>query len=277
MLDGTEEVAIEAEIEATEEAEAEAPAQTEEAAPEEVVIGFEGDEAPELEPETPLIKQLRAKLKDEAKRVREATARLAEYEAAKPKPPAEEKPTIASCGYDDSVYEQKLAAWYDGKAERDAAEKQKAKAEEDRQAEWNTQYQGYEEQKTTLKVPDFSEAEDVVRSALSREQQAIIVRNIAKPAAFVYALGKNEAKVKELAGMKDLDKFTAAVVRLEGKVTVTERKAPPPETKLPGTSASAGGSIGSRLEAAEKRAELTGDRTEILRIRREMQSAGQKV
>jgi len=201
---------------------------------------------------------------------------VAEYEASKAPTPIADKPTIESCGFDDGVYEKALETWFEGKAARDAEAKRIADAETARQNEWKEKYTGYETQKSTLKVPDFDDAEDIVRQSLSREQQAIIVRNIDKAASFVYALGKSPAKVAELAALKDLDKFTAAIVRLEGKVTVTERKAPPPETRLPGSAAGVSSASASKLEAAEKRAELTGDRTEVLRIRQELQRAGRK-
>lgn len=239
-----------------------------------LVIGFDGDEPQEPEPETPLIKQLRAKIKEEAKAARDAKARIAEYEAAKPPLPLEEKPTIASCGYDDAAYEAKLDAWYAGKAHRDAADKAQADAETARQSEWTGRIKTYDEQKAILKVPDFADAEDTVRGALSREQQAIIVRNIDQPAAFVYALGKNADKVAELAAMKDLDKFTAAVVRLEGKVKVEQRKAPPPESRLPGSAASMTGRV--NLEKLQTAAQKSGDYGAYFAEKRRLDAAGQK-
>lgn len=240
----------------------------------ELVIGFDGDEPQEVEAETPLIKQLRAKIKEEAKAARDAKAKVAEYEAAKPPPPLEEKPTIASCNYDDAAFEEKLAAWYEGKAARDAAAKAQADAETARQSEWTGRIKTYDEQKAVLKVPDFAEAEDTVRGALSREQQAIIVRNIDQPAAFVYALGKNADKVAELAAMKDLDKFTAAIVRLEGKVKVETRKAPPPESRLPGSAASM--TTSANLAKLQEKARVTGDYTEYRAAKRQAEAAGQK-
>lgn len=263
MLDDTDTPIEAAEVDAPEVIEAE-----------EVSIGFEGDEAPEVEAETPLIKQLRAKIKEEAKAARDAKAKIAEYEAAKPAPPLEEKPTIASCNYDDAAYEEKLAAWYEGKAARDASNKAQADAETARQSEWVGRIKTYDEQKAVLKVPDFAEAEDAVRSALSREQQAIIVRNIDQPAAFVYALGKNADKVAELAAMKDLDRFTAAIVRLEGKVKVETRKAPPPESRLPGSAASM--TTSANLAKLQEKARATGDYTAYRAAKRQAEAAGQK-
>jgi len=254
--------------------EVEAPADVVEAEAEEVIIGFDGETVEAEDEPTPLIKQLRAEIKAKAKRARELEAKVAEYEATKAPAPLAEKPTIESCGFDDGAYEKALETWFEGKAQRDAEAKKAADAETARQAEWTAKYTGYEEQKAALKVRDFDEAEDAVRNVLSREQQAIIVRNIEKPASFVYALGKSPAKVAELAAMKDLDKFTAAVVRLEGKVTVTERKAPPPETRLPGSSVGMGAA--KNLEAMKAKAQQSGDYTAYFAEKRKIEAAGQK-
>ena len=268
MLDNAEDISAEEPI--VEEAPPEA------IEPEEVVISFEGDPAPEeTEPETPLIKQLRQKIKEEAKRAREATARLAELDAAKEPDALEEKPTIESCGFDDAAYEKKLEAWFSTKAERDAQAKAKADAEKASQAEWNNRISTYEEQKTALKKPDFTDAEDAVKSSLTVQQQAIIVRNIENPAAFVYALGLSPAKIEELKVMRDLDKFTAAVVRLEGKLTMTPRKPPPPETRLPGSSAGQTSSV--KLESLKKEAQRTGDYGAYFAAKRQAEGLGAKV
>ncbi len=252
----------------------------------EIEIAFADDPAPEEEPadkpeETPLIRQLRQQLQEEAKAKKALAQQLAEKELAAQLPPPVEKPkrpTIADCDYDDAKldaaltkYEADLADWVEKKGEREAAAKEKADALIAAHTDWTQRLGNYNSQKAQLPVTDFPKAEEAAKAALSLQQQSIIVRNIEKSAEFIYALGKNEAKLKELSAIKDADRFTAAVVRLEGKVKIERKGPPPPESKLP----PARGGIMSNvsLDRLKKEAEQTGNYDRYFAAKRSLKSA----
>jgi hypothetical protein len=273
------------EIEAVDLPEVEAPA-VEAPEAEEVIIGFEGEApAEDVEPETPLIKQLRAKIKEEAKAAREAKARLAEIEGAKPAPQAEPKPTIESCGYDDAVYEAKLESWYEGKAARDAQAKAQVDAEAARQAKFQARRADYDEQKKTLAGAGIEEAEEIVRHALGGDsaglaRQSMILMHLKNPAHFVKALSASPERLKKLAEMpfanlEDATTFTAEIIRMEGNVTVEKRKPVGPESRLPGSAAGVGASV--NLAKLQEKARATGDYTEYRAAKRQAEAAGAKV
>lgn len=262
-----EETTAEAVVDAPDQAEVDPPA-------DELVIGFEGEAEAEDEPVTPKVRLLREELKATKRRLKEIEAATAAQEQAKEAPPAT-KPTIADAGYDDDKLVELVEAWTRGEMAREAkakAEAEKRKADEDA---YQASLTAYVEKKKALTVPDYADAEDAVRSALSPAQQSIIVANLLDPAKFVYALGKSPAKLAELAAMTRLDQFTAAAVRMEATVKVEQRKTPPPETKLPGSAAGGNATSSANLTAMKQKAEATGDYTAYFAAKRAAKAAGQ--
>jgi hypothetical protein len=86
-------------------------------------------------------------------------------------------------------------------------------------------------------------------------------------------LGKNSKIADEIAAITDPIEFTAAIARLEGKLTVTAktRQAPPPEQKITkGVYVSQDAEL-ARLEAE---ADRTGDRTAINAYKRQLRREG---
>jgi hypothetical protein len=127
-------------------------------------------------------------------------------------------------------------------------------------------------------VRDFDDAESTVLSTLSVTQQGIIVQGADNSALVVYALGKNPAKAKELAGITDAVKFAFAIAKLETqlKVQAKSKSAPPPEGKVRSGSAPISGSVDSNLERLRAEAEKTGDMSKVAaykRAQREKQKA----
>lgn len=237
-----------------------------------------GDEKPQVEDEEEKtapkwVKDLRKQTKEQAKRIRELEQ---EREAAKatsaPKvPELGPKPTLDDCDYDAEEFETRLTAWHDRKRQVEQAKADEQKQIEAQQQEWQGRLTTYAKAKEGLKVRDFEDAESTVLSTLSVTQQGIIVQGADNSALVVYALGKNPAKAKELAGITDAVKFAFAIAKLETqlKVQAKSKSAPAPEGKIRGGGAAISGSVDSNLERLRAEAEKTGDYSKVTQYRKQ--------
>lgn len=222
----------------------------------------------------PWVKELRLKYKETAKKNFELKQKLQELEtkAVAPAPQAVDpgpKPTLESCDYDSDEFDAKLANWYETKAKAEAV-KSRMKAEEEQAAkEFETHIHRYEGAKKKLRVKDFDLAELAVAEALSIQQRQILLEIADKPELVVYALGKNPAKLAELASVKKSVLFSKGITKLEGQLKVgTKKKKLTPESKVRG-SAALSGVVDGTLEKLRAEAERTGDYTKVHKYRRE--------
>jgi len=218
------------------------------------------------------IKELRKQNREKDKRIRELeqAQQAGQQQAAPAAQTLGPKPTLEGCDFDGEVYAEKLVAWNDQKRKVDE-EAAAARAEQEAaDAAWKARLKSFETAKAALKVPDFDDAEHVVDKTLSVNQRGLIIQGADKPELLVYALGKNPAKAKELAGITDLVKFAFAVAKLETQLKVAQRAnvPPAPERQVRG---SAGGatSIDSTETRLEAEADKTGDRTKLIAYRKQ--------
>jgi len=274
----TEEVAPVAEVEQEEEAKApESEAETTEQIPEveedEVIVTFGNEETPppEEKQEAPeWVKDLRKKNREQAKELRQAKEKLKSLQNTEDKPVAlGAKPTLESCDYDEELYSKEIDLWYDSKKKHDET-LQKQKQEQDDQAKaWNQKLENYEEAKTKLKVKDFDEAEETVLESLSETHQGIILQGAENAALVIYAIGKNPELSAELSSIKDPVKFAFAVAKMESKLKVTSRKAPPKPEKTVISSAGSSSAVDSTLERLRTEAAKTGDHSKVIAYKNE--------
>lgn len=239
---------------------------------EETVISF-GDEEPapgsEGEGETPLIKHLRAELRETKKQIaelRKATTQPQTIEVG-------EKPTLAGCDYDEERFEAELDGWKERKAKAEQAESDAQRQAQEANEQWKAELGRYEKGKKSLSRPDFEKAEETVTTVLDQVQQAVIVKAADNSAAFIYALAKAPGQLERLSQIKDPLKLAAAVAKLEGTLKVTTRKkAPALDTPARGNASVATASADKKLERLEKEAARTGDRTALINYKRELKS-----
>lgn len=237
-----------------------------------VTIGEESPPSDEEESRAPApewVKELRKSDREKTKRIRELEAE--KLALAQPGKQAAEmaRPTLADCEYDEEVFEAKLLAWQEQQAQARTQQQQKADALKKEQDAWQAKLTAHSTAKAALKVADYDEAEAVVSESLSVTQRSIIVSGADNSALVEYALGKNPAKAKELASITDPVKFAFAIARLETQLKVTPRKAaPPPERKVSGNAAAAGG-VDTKLTSLEAEADRTGDRSKVIAYKRE--------
>jgi hypothetical protein len=221
------------------------------------------------------VKELRKQSREQQKRIRELEAEKATREAAAAPGAIKvgEKPTLAGCDYDEERFEKELTAWHETKRQADDQAAAQRKQVEDAQAAHQARLNSYNTAKTALKVPDFEDAEAAVLETLDQTQQGIILHGAEKPEQMIYALGKNPAKLKELAAIKDPVKYAFAVARLENKLTVTPRKVTPAPERKVGGSAGGATSMDNTLARLEAEAERTGDRSKVIAYKRQQRQA----
>lgn len=243
----------------------------------EIVVSI-GDVSPKEEERRPAAKWI----KEVRKTNRELTRKNRELEAqlnatrTEPNPvKVVAKPTLDGCDYDSERYEAELSSWYEQKRQADLLEAQAKEFEAQQIRKYQERLAAYGKSKAELRVRDYEDAEETVLQHLDIPQQNVIVKGAENAALVVYALGKNPAKAKELASIKDPIDFAFAIARLEKDLKVSNRakKAPPPERIVTG-SGRISGSVDSELERLRAHAEKTGDISAVLRYKRQRKKTG---
>ena len=242
---------------------------------EEVVVSI-GEEAPPPDEHTPApewVKELRKTNRELQRQNRELQGRL---QAAPPetKPVViGNKPKLEDHDYDAEKYEEALTNWFDRKRQADDVNAKQEAEVMNQQKAWQAKLDGYGKAKAELRVKDFEDAEEVAQQVFSITQQGVLLQGADNPALVVYALGKNPAKAKELAEIKDPVKFAFAVAKLEKDLKVTNRRqAPAPERIISGTGRSSG-AVDSTLERLRADAERTGNMTKVIAYKAQKRSA----
>lgn len=234
---------------------------------------------------TPLVKELRTAAKESARKAREAERERDEAlaqarAAAAPKEPdavvVGEKPTLESSEYDQEKFASDLEAYYERKRK---AEEQDRKREEGKKAA-ETAYAArlgvYVDGAKALKVADFAASEQAVKVGLTPMQQSIIVKHANNAALLVYALGKDGAKLKELGAIADPIEFAARVARIETEIKTVSKPKFQPEQRPKGGGTGSPATGASALEKAREKAAVSGDYTEVNRLKREQRNAARK-
>jgi hypothetical protein len=269
----TEEVSDKIEV-VTEAVENTEPEKTEDPG-DETVVTIAGESPPQEEEEKQApewVRNLRKNYRELQREKRELEERLKSVSPAPEQFPVTpgKKPTLEDCDYDSDKFENELAGWFERKRQSEETEaKQRVKQQEEQQT-WQKKLESYTQHKAGLKVSDFQDAEDAVLETLSVTQQGIILQVCENPAVVVYTLGKNPKTAKDLSGINNPVDFTAAVARLETKISVTKRQAPPPEKRINGN-----GSLGTsnvQLDRLREEAARSGDFTKVIAFKKQLKT-----
>jgi len=243
---------------------------------EEVIVSI-GEEAPP--PEEQLSEygwaaKMRIENRELKRKARELEARLQSTEPPETKPVViGNKPKLEDHDYDADKYEEALTNWFDRKRQADDVNAKQEAEVMNQQKAWQAKLDGYGKAKAELRVKDFEDAEEVAQQVFSITQQGVLLQGADNPALVVYALGKNPAKAKELAEIKDPVKFAFAVAKLEKDLKVTNRRqAPAPERIISGTGRSSG-AVDSTLERLRADAERTGNMTKVIQYKAQKRAA----
>jgi hypothetical protein len=232
----------------------------------EVSIGDKPVQAEEPKQSAPAwVRELRRRERELQREVRELRAKVQTPQIENQPPAVGAKPKLEDHDYDAEKFEVALAGWFERKRQADEhAAKQKQSEEQQKQA-WQARLDAYGKAKASLRVRDYEDAEASVTESLNVTQQGIIVSGAENPALVTYAIGKDPAKLKELAAISDPVKFAFAVAKLETQLKVNPRKpAAAPEVIVKSTTRLAGGSHDQVLERLYEEADKTGDRTKVI-------------
>jgi hypothetical protein len=232
----------------------------------EVSIGDKPVQAEEPKQAAPAwVRELRRRERELQREVRELRAKAQAPQQDETKPPAlGAKPKLEDHDYDAEKFEAALAAWFERKRQADEHAAKQKQAEEQQKQAWQARLDAYGKAKASLRVRDYDDAEASVTETLNVTQQGIIVSGAENPALVTYAIGKDPAKLKELAAISDPVKFAFAVAKLETQLKVNPRKpAAAPEVIVKSTTRLAGGSHDQVLERLREEADKTGDLTKV--------------
>lgn len=238
-------------------------------------VAEEGTEEVDEKTAPQWVKDLRKKTKEQERELREYKRKLAEKETQQVSEEIGKRPSLSDDGidFDEEVYAQRLLEWTDKKKAAEAAEAAERAKREEADRTFNERLTAYNQKKTALKVEDFDDAESAVVSTLSKTQQGIIVNYCDKPELLIYAVGRNDKELARLAAITDPIKFALEIQTIEReKLKVTTRK---PSTS-PERTVSASAPITSsdkHLEALEREADRTGDRSKIIAYKRTLKKA----
>ena len=186
------------------------------------------------------------------------------------------KPTLEDFDYDADKFEKAYDEWTERKQRVEAREAEMAERSRKAAEAWQQRQAGYESRKSELRVKDYGDAEADVQAALGEQRFKAIIDVADNPEHLVYVLGKNPERLSKLAQYSmetAAAKFIYELGVLSKETRVMPRKpSTAPERKVAGATGSGSGGS-SKLERARKKAEETGDYTEVRAIRRQLRKA----
>lgn len=216
------------------------------------------------------VRKVRKDNREKDRRIRELEALVGKSEQQK-QTQLGPKPTLESCDYDADLFERRLDAWKERKAvtDRQAAEARETEAK--RQQYFNSKFEAYSTRKAEVinKIPDFADVEETVLHTLDDTQRGVVLAHAKDPALLLYAIGKDEKRLQELAKLSDPVEFIFAVARMETQMKTQSRKpASAPETRITGSAPSLGSE--TQLNKLREAAEKTGDYTKVIAYKKQL-------
>lgn len=235
--------------------------EAEEEEPDEYVIDI-----PEPAKESPGIRALREKMKEQERELRELRAKVAPQPQQEELPP---KPELWDEGIDGvhAVYDAALIEWAEKKKEFEARKAKQEEAIKAREEAFARKLQSFEEGKKRLAAPDLDEAEAFIRETLDVYQMAFVIEGAKDPARLFYTLAKYPEKARKLAAMP-IAEFAREAFEMERKIKQGGK--PAPERMVIGNAN--GSAIDNTLERLRKEAEKTGDLTKVLEYKRKLKA-----
>ena len=261
---------LEAEAETNEGENEATPDDTEE---EELIVTIGEETPPQQDDESRApewVRKVRKDNREKDRRIRELEALVGRAEQQK-QTQLGPKPTLESCDYDADLFERRLDSWKERKtvADRQAAEARETEAK--RQEYFNSKFETYTARKKEVagKIRDFDDVEETVLHALDDTQRGVVLAHAKDPALLLYAIGKDEKRLQELAKLSDPVEFIFAVARMETQMRTQSRKpASAPETRITGSAPSSGSE--TQLNKLREQAEKTGDYTKVMAYKKQL-------
>ncbi|MGL5362935.1 MAG: hypothetical protein ACRDBH_08645 [Bosea sp. (in: a-proteobacteria)] len=211
---------------------------------------FLGDEelvspsSEEVKQDSDLVKKLRKEIQERNRELHELRAK----QQAQPAPIDEPLtiPTLESADWDEEVYQQKLAAYYEQKSAQEKAKQEQEKQQTEFMQLHNQKLAQYHENASKLGVKGFERAEKVVLAEVPESIQGAILHYADKPEIVVLAAGLNPAIRKQLAETTD----PVALGKLIGSIEAKAKLLPKSKQNKPAPSAQVKGSQGAGKQSA---------------------------
>ncbi len=150
--------------------------------------------------------------------------------------------------------------------ERQQAEERKAAQE--RQQFFQSKFESYSTRKSEVagKLKDFEDVEGSVKDTLNETQLGVVLAHAKDPALLLYAIGKDEKRLQELAKISDPVEYIFAVARMETQLRTSSRKpSSVPEKSVKGSATTMGSD--KRMDQLIAEAQRTGDGTKLRQYR----------
>ncbi len=231
---------------------------------EDLSLEIEGEEAGE---ETPVVRQLRQRLRDSEREL---------HEQRKSQMPQQQtevgaKPDLwDDCEGDAEKFEAAYQAWLGRKRAVEDAQRQARDHEQARNQAFERARGKYQASAGAMKIKGFETAEKAVLDTLGPDFLGAMIQYADEPAKLIGALGNNPLALAKVAAEPDPMLQFKMLLRMETKI-VAKRSAPPPpeaDTIQRGTASVAKPSADKKLAQLEAQALKTGDRTAIREYRK---------
>lgn len=232
-------------------------------------ISIEIDEG-EPEQESPVIRSLRDRNRDMARRLKE----LEQNRDDKPVEVGPE-PTLDDCDWDQDRFKADWAAWNDRKRKSDERQAQQNRQAEQANERWAASHSVYRAKAAELGVPDYDEAERIVGEALPVQVGNGVIQYFGdKAPAIVLALHRRPDLLEKMVQTAKDDPLKALLdlrMMAEKVSVINKRKTPAPEAETVVRGSGSVSSVGNKtLEKLEAEADKTGDRSRLIAYRAKM-------
>jgi hypothetical protein len=188
-----------------------------------------------------------------------------------PEPTLENPTGNPDHAFDEVEFKKAHREWLMKSIKVEEQKKQKQQAEEQAQRSFQEKLAKYGEERKSIPVDDYEDAEEAVQSALNEVQIGILIKNAPEKAKLVYAIGKNDKALQHLAAIKDPDTYAVELGRIieRMKSTSTQKKAiPTPERVVrSGGGGKTAAMTSDNLEKLRQEGLKRGDLTEYYRAR----------
>lgn len=215
---------------------------------EEIPLTEEDDDHVDGQPAPQWVKELRKGFKETQKENRELRRQLEEIqskpvEVQQPQsdviPP---KPTLESCEYDETAFEQAMTDWHEKKSRAEQQKQQQERQQQENIQKFQQRLQKHQERATKLPVKDYRETEEIVRRELPVIQQEILIHAADEGSELIaYALGKNPQLRQRVAAETDPIRAAFLLGQISKQVSLAPKpkKAIKPEPEVRGGGADA--------------------------------------
>lgn len=183
------------------------------------------------------------------------------------------RPRLEDFDFDHDAFDAAVDTWLETKQKADNQHAALRREQEEKNREGNkilTDYQGRAKTfAATHRISDYEDAQSAVEDELGVEKVSLLIAGSPKAEELIYALHKNPAKLKALAGINNLPRFMYEAATLQKDIKVRQgRKSPPVDAPVRSNGSSASGD--RRLAALEAEAARTGDRSKVVKYKADL-------